>query len=115
VEFSEGKSITKEDEKTYVGNIIYEDEDGAPEGDHEPKGNIDSADSNEVDDSHKERRLLVKGSVIYGYGLEPVPVGRFIMSETSGSEYDDEEDEYDDDEEPDEDIDSFSDWSSAFQ
>eukprot|EP00980_Cylindrotheca_fusiformis_P023539 scaffold10571_cov154-Cylindrotheca_fusiformis.AAC.17 len=83
---STGRSLTKEDEKAYWGEISY-DIDGSEEG-------RDSANSDSNDASHS--RLVVRGSVLYGYGLEPHPVGRFIMTETTHSSDifpEDEEDE----------------------
>ena len=47
-------------------------------------------------------KLLVKGSVIFGYGLEPQPVGHFILTETDSTSIEEGEesdiDEVDDDE-----------------
>ena len=102
IPLSEGKSLTKEDEKTYWGKICYEDE---IEGINEsiiPTGRLDS----DKKDSDDNRRLLVKGSVIFGYGLEPQPVGRFVMSETTGID-DDEKDDEDDSEDGTEELDAF--------
>jgi hypothetical protein len=118
VRYSEGKSLTTEDEKTYWGKICYADEDGADGGENVPKGGLaPPLDSNEDDQGNGERRLLVKGSVIYGYGLEPLPVGNFIMAETSELELDDDDgdDDDDDDDEAEEELGDFSDWSNAFQ
>lgn len=88
--------MTKEDEKTYWGEISYEDSE--EEGEAAPNGDNGSSLS----------RLIVRGSVIYGYGLEPQPVGRFIMTERSDSHDDDGEEEDDDS------SDGFE-WSNAFQ
>ena len=115
---SEGKSLTKEDEKSYWGEISYEDEES-----DDPTikaGNKDKIDEKTPDGDPRTKRLQVKGSVIYGYGLEPIPVARFIMREaTEGDEEDDEEEEEDDDEDfkpPDLDItDGDIDWADAFQ
>ena len=105
---SEGKSLSKEDEKSYWGRISYE--------------NPEKAQGNEKDELGKETtpsspraphqsRLQVKGSVIFGYGLEPLPVARFIMSEST--EFDEDEDEMDEDDEVD--LGDIFDWSNAFQ
>ena len=115
---SEGKSLTSEDEKTYWGTISFEDEH------YEPKSNdgtnsttpgdryaVGSSNANS-DDAH--RRLYVQGSVIFGYGLEPQPVGRFIMRETSETDIDD-DDEDDEDAEDESTPDDLVDWSNAFQ
>jgi hypothetical protein len=93
--------LTKEDEKTYWGEISYDGNDSKAEGETTPN----------EDDSGCQRRLIVKGSVIYGYGLEPQPVGRFIMTETTDSK------DYDDDDEEEEDDGGLGglDWSNAFQ
>ena len=72
-------------------------------------------------DSVKERRLIVKGSVIFGYGLEPQPVGLFVLTEKSEEDSDYEEDVDDDDDDAiisdssNEENDDFTDWSNAFQ
>ena len=49
---------------------------------------IDTAESKKEID----RKLIVKGSVLFGYGLEPLPVGRFVLTETNSID-DDLEDE----------------------
>jgi hypothetical protein len=115
--------LTKEDEKTYWGKISYEDEhetesqDGTNPINAGGQKAVDAGDEDESDNSN--RRLYVHGSVIFGYALEPQPVGRFIMTETSGTDMDlddDEEDDEDDvDEGEDEPTDDFLDWSNAFQ
>ena len=110
---SEGKSLTKEDEKTYWGTISYKGED---EVDGEERSSKEDGapvlDSKDAENLKKDQRLAVKGSVIYGYGLEPQPVGRFVMIESSSMNI---EDDDDDDESGDGDLDDFSDWSNAFQ
>ena len=116
---SEGKSLSKEDEKSYWGEISYEDEDGDDNDDNNPTINASSKDEgNDENTDGNSKRLQVKGSVIYGYGLEPIPVARFIMREATEDEIED--DEEDDEEEdfkpPDLDItDGGIDWSDAFQ
>ena len=100
IPLSEGKSLTKEDEKTYWGKICYEDEIEGTNESNIPTGRLDS----DKKDSDDNRRLLVKGSVIFGYGLEPQPVGRFVMSETTGID-DDEQDDEDDSEDGTEELD----------
>ena len=113
---SEGRSLTKEDEKTYWGKISWEGE----ETTKEPSSKQDDATNSNNDSStvEIEPRLFVKGSVLYGYGLEPQPVGRFVMTETESHTHDDDEDEgidSDDDVDDASDTDPFSDWSNAFQ
>ena len=100
--FSEGKSLTKDDEKAYWGKIEYEDQvDGKDDDDEESDENsitsearLDKPDA-EVD---ADRRLRVKGSVLFGYGLEPLPIGLFVLSETDSIDLEDDEDDDDDDE-----------------
>lgn len=69
--YSEGRMLTQDDCKTYWGEIRSED----------------------------GERLEVKGSVLFGSGLEPMPVGHFLMRELeqadSASVEDDEDDEDD--------------------
>lgn len=127
--FSEGKTLTAEDEKTYWGKITYEDEHETTTSSEDGTTPIKNADAHDdstgsSDDGlsdHSNRRLYVKGSVIFGYGLEPQPVGRFIMTETSKTDMDldedDEEEEDEDgmDEDKDEPADDFVDWANAFQ
>jgi len=105
--FSEGKSLSKDDEKTYWGKIEYDGDQ-----DIEDDKKLEDIESNnsplisetKMDDSDAEdetnRRLIVKGSVLFGCGLEPMPVGQFVLTETNAIE------EYGSDEEDDEDEDS---------
>lgn len=85
--YSEGKHLTQDDAKSYWGTITPElNENGEPEED--------------------SGRLEVKGSVLFGSGLEPLPVARFIMREVkeeetldallSADDDDDDEDEIND-------------------
>lgn len=108
--FSEGKSLTKDDEKAYWGKIEY---DGVqPTDDEETPNDMESnlnplVSEPKMDKSSAEaepnRKLSVKGSVLFGYGLEPLPVGRFVLTETNSEAYDsDEEDEDEDDDEEEE-------------
>jgi hypothetical protein len=114
--------LTSEDEKAYWGLISYEDEElaQAKEATEEDETSSPSTSLNsQVEES--ERRLFIKGTVIFGYGLEPQPVGKFIMSETA--EFEDEEEEEDDDDDDDEDNnedlpgaeDDGIDWEDSFQ
>lgn len=110
--------MTKDDEKIYWGKISYADDHTIEtKSRHIPsKNEVEGAavDENQAENS-SSRRLCVEGSVIFGYGLEPLPVARFIMTETTEIEdflEDDSEDDENDVEEP---MDDFSDWSNAFQ
>ena len=121
--FSEGKSLTKDDEKAYWGKIEY-DGNQPTDGDKKSDDNIDFNNNNNpmtsdsiMDDSgakeESDRRLRVKGSVLFGCGLEPLPVGQFVLTETNSMEvYDEDEDDEDEDEE--EDTDDFNGGSYLF-
>jgi hypothetical protein len=115
--------LTSEDEKTYWGKISYQDEELAGEG-NETIEEDDSIASISLDSRMEEgeRRLYVAGSVIFGSGLEPQPVGKFIMSETAEFEDEDENDEDDEDDDDDDDNDDLPraeddgiDWTESFQ
>lgn len=76
--YSEGKSLTQDDEKSYWGKI---------------KEVPRSSDDAETGDSKK---VSIKGAVMVGWGLEPCSVGRFKMTEIEDileDEDDDEEEE----------------------
>lgn len=103
--YSEGRALSHNDAKTYWGEISFADETDST-NDTEEDSFAGEETSDEADPV--ERRLQVKGSVIYGWGLEPQPVARFLMTEA-------EEEEDDDDEEEDDDDSSELDWSQPFQ
>jgi len=109
--YSEGKSLTHEDAKTYWGTIGPEtrddvekdrttekaDQDITPKALDDQEG--DKAKQSSGDEAEKSQRLEVRGSVMFGWGLEPMPVARFIMRETQvddAVDLDEEEDEEDD-------------------
>ena len=73
--------MTQNDEKAYWGKIKE----------------IDGDDENNLES--KNKKVEIKGSVIMGWGLEPVSVGRYKMIEIEDLV---EEEEEDDDEEEDE-------------
>jgi len=126
--FSEGNSLTNDDEKAYWGKIKYDDN-----GDQLTESSGKSRDEKSIDndmiskikiDNSKSkakmtRRLRVKGSVLFGYGLEPLPVGQFVLTETSSvEEHDSNEEDEEDEDEGNDDLsgDSFSfDPDSIFQ
>lgn len=99
----------------YEDEAIMEGRENAAEDDSRaPKPSVPENDS--------ERRLYIKGSVIFGPGLEPEPVGRFIMTETDvlDEEYGEEDDEDEEDDDfilkiPDTPEDDDIDWSKSFQ
>jgi hypothetical protein len=78
--YSEGRMLSHEDAKAYWGTI------------------------HRMDETDPSSRLEIRGSVLLGWELEPLPVARFIMreTETGGTELtilDDEDEDDDDDEE----------------
>jgi hypothetical protein len=126
--YSEGRMLTQEDAKTYWGTIRFEEQnDNEQQKNESPETTIGdesmSASTNVVEASNdKPERFEVKGSVIMGWGLEPLPVALFIMrqvTEVDALDYDDDEDDDDDDEENDDEKEDNRldgvDWSGAFQ
>ena len=126
--FSEGKSLTQEDAKTYWGKISFIGDDDSDESGEVASSKI-VRESTKADRSDSSSRLQVTGSVILGSGLEPQPVARFIMREKEEEDYEYEED--DDDELEEERLiemldftidgksadrdDTNTDWSDSFQ
>lgn len=123
--YSEGRTLTKDDEKAYWGKIEYEEEkDDNQSGETTENSSNPTASTDETMED-TEKRLIVKGTVMFGYGLEPTPVGKFVLTETNSVEEDDlDEDDEEDDEEEEGDINSdgdsfleehFFDSDNAFQ
>ena len=84
--FSEGMSLTQDDEKAYWGLITQE-----PDG---------SEDSIEADPSQwGNKKVQIEGAVMIGWGLEPTSTGRFKMIEIEDDLEEEEEEEEDDEEE----------------
>jgi len=134
--FSEGRSLSKDDEKAYWGKIKYvnnqdSEADEKSEGVDSHNTPISSSSSSssssisekKLEDSgtkngNEDQKLIVKGSVLFGYGLEPLPIALFVLTETnSAEEYDEDEDDDDDDDDSDDvDNDPFSlDSDNVFQ
>jgi len=145
--YSEGKALSKDDEKCYWGTISFADEENKKNDDDESNGSsggsatledkyVQPSPTNDVDDvdnnqqNEASQRLFVKGSILFGFGLEPLPVGRFILKELEDTEEDDDvDDDEDDDEEAtleklyqeqtknddDSSTDDDVDWSNSFQ
>ncbi len=86
--FSEGNSISHEDAKSYWGTIGFQ----------ETMSNPLNATRN-VTSTEAKQLIEVKGSVLFGWGIEPIPEARFIMRELASDESEEEEDEDDDDDE----------------
>eukprot|EP00536_Pseudo-nitzschia_multiseries_P002797 jgi/Psemu1/63826/estExt_Genemark1.C_390013 len=125
--FSEGRSLSKDDEKAYWGKIEHVNDNGKKSGDADTNTNTNTntnTDSNapatlsenkagdsgtETETADEDAKLIVKGSVLFGYGLEPMPIGLFVLTETnSAEEYDSDDDEEEDDDD-DDDSDDFDD------
>lgn len=105
--FSEGESLTNDDEKAYWGKIEYENTKDDKKLDNMESNQNSMISEPNMNDSGAEdqidRRLIVNGSVLFGYGLEPLPVGQFLLTETKSVEAGDEDDEEDEAEEEDSD------------
>ncbi len=91
--YSEGKSLTQDDEKSYWGKI------------KEVPRSTDDADKQGGADTEDSKKVSIKGAVMVGWGLEPCSVGRFKMTEIE----DILEDEDDDEEEEEEEYEALSD------
>jgi hypothetical protein len=100
--YSEGTYLTKDDEKSYWGRIKYVPDKKIADEIYSTGTAETPPGTNEAVENPK--LLLVKGSVIFGYGLEPQPVGHFILTETesvstieeeSDTEIDDDDNETD--------------------
>lgn len=84
--FSEGTSLTQNDEKSYWGEITQ----------------MEAGDKETIDGDPAElssKKLEIKGAVMVGWGLEPTTVGRFKMIEIEDALEEDDMEEEDDDEE----------------
>jgi hypothetical protein len=95
--FSEGRMLSHDDAKSYWGRISYVDEISEKDSeDH--SSSVVSTSVGATSDNNLPRRLQVKGTVIVGWGLEPQPVGKFIMREELeiDDSFDDDEEEMDD-------------------
>ena len=98
--YSEGPGLTKSDEKAYWGKIEER------ELDYEGDG-INNGIENESGfpgETVRPKRLEIKGTIFWGWGLEPVPEGIFTMVEKMCDESTEEEEEDDEDDEDDEDL-----------
>ena len=108
--YSEGTHLSKDDEKTYWGRIEYAEDEGNGVDGSKDEGNVDPSAT--VD---KNGKLVVKGSVILGgNGLEPQPIGRFILSERTTNLTEEEEDQDEEEDDDDDDIDGSSDDQPFF-
>jgi len=97
---SEGKGLTQDDARSYWGTIQE----------------VNATDTTD-DTGPTKRKIEVSGSVLFGWGLEPQPIGIFTMIETNI----DDDLEIDDDSDMDDDIDDgdgdlfYEDEEGAFQ
>jgi hypothetical protein len=94
--YSEGKFLTHEDAKSYWGTIRVADSSSATRA-SESDGDGSQLIS-DASQSSESSLLEVAGSVLFGSGLEPLPVARFIMKEVTqveNSVADDDEEEDD--------------------
>ena len=90
--YSEGRMLSHEDAKAYWGTIKTSDdsddddkkEEKEIDGENLPLDDLTRANAVDVGDDkgqQEPRRLEVHGSVLDGWGLEPLPVARFILKE----------------------------------
>lgn len=84
--YSEGKSLTQDDEKSYWGKI----KEVPKSADADKQGGADTGDS---------KKVSIKGAVMVGWGLEPCSVGRFKMTEIEDILEEDDDDEEEEEEE----------------
>jgi hypothetical protein len=121
--YSEGRMLTQEDAKTYWGTIhIEQQSDVGHESKESPEATTtrDEVASPTMTEASNDKpeRLEVKGSVIMGWGLEPMPVALFIMREVTeldALDYDEDDDDDEDEDEEEDDRRDGVDWSGAFQ
>mmetsp|Transcript_22575 Transcript_22575/g.48892 ORF Transcript_22575/g.48892 Transcript_22575/m.48892 type:complete len:494 (+) Transcript_22575:541-2022(+) len=99
--FSEGVGLTHDDQKAYWGRIVDVNEAATDANNstqaraaHTPTTSTESAG-----DSDEPKSVEINGSVLDGWGLEPLPVARFTMIEETQEYDDEEEDDMDDDDE----------------
>jgi hypothetical protein len=133
--YSEGRMLSQDDAKAYWGKITRVNSTSssittttattqnatttlaAPGLDtsHDDSGDKAQQREKEENDSSKTTKLEVQGSVMLGWGLEPLPVARFIMKELEQIDDDDDvdDDNEDDDDEEEDDLSSFNSLSSA--
>jgi hypothetical protein len=80
--YSEGRGLSHEDATTYWGDIRNEAVELKRKEDIRPSVPISvTGTSNQTGGDVQSSRIEVKGSVILGWGLEPVPIASFIMRE----------------------------------
>ena len=85
--FSEGSTLSHQDDVAYWGKIYNVDSD-SEEG---------SDDKDDDLNTPKSSKIEINGSVVFGVDLEPCSVARFTMIEKTDVEDDVEDDEDDDD------------------
>lgn len=127
--YSEGPGLTQDDAKSYWGQISYEEEEEEEEEQddrsiiNQKREDKTLRDRNPIleisgDVEPKPKRLQVQGSVLFGSGLEPLPIARFIMREATAEDYlydDDDDDEEEDEDDENDENDDVIDWTTAFQ
>eukprot|EP00594_Rhizosolenia_setigera_P021193 CAMPEP_0178979836 /NCGR_PEP_ID=MMETSP0789-20121207/26115_1 /TAXON_ID=3005 /ORGANISM="Rhizosolenia setigera, Strain CCMP 1694" /LENGTH=138 /DNA_ID=CAMNT_0020670089 /DNA_START=711 /DNA_END=1124 /DNA_ORIENTATION=+ len=108
--FSEGRLLDKNDERSYWGTITKaylckkdnDDDDDEDTEDQDKEQELTSKDINididmdgEIACEVVQTYLEIRGSVIFGWGLEPEPIGRFTMVESTTMSNDSEEEKED--------------------
>ena len=124
---SEGKGLSHNDAKTYWGEISYREKDSEAKEEERPNEDADVSIAQGRDENESSwsdlNRLQVIDSAFIGWGLEPQPVGQFVMKECSDEDKTDAEEE--DDDKTEENLerlfgkkdgdDNEIDWSASFQ
>ena len=90
--YSEGRGLSHEDAKVYWGSISVANGTKTFNGKN---------DDNPIQDQ-PQQLLEAKGSVMYGWGLEPQPIARFILREATEAELKEDEELLEDEEEDEE-------------
>lgn len=108
---SEGRLLDKNDERSYWGTITKaylckkddDDDDDEDTEDQDKEQELTSKDINididmdgEITCEVVQTYLEIRGSVIFGWGLEPEPIGRFTMVESTTMSNDSDEEEKED-------------------
>lgn len=85
--YSEGSLLTQDDQRSYWGMIREIDDEKV-----DKESNI--IELGEV--AEKKKKLEISGSVLFGWGLEPEPIGKFTMMEQTEDKEDAGDDDYED-------------------
>jgi len=86
--------LTQNDERSYWGSIYEVIHKKRKENEENISSGIDAMD--DIEEIKIIRKTLeIRGTVLFGWGLEPEPIGRFAMVEQTEMDLDDLDDEED--------------------